>query len=145
MRGIYHLISGFVFLFVLLIFDLILNLGLVSFFLNSSFLIFFVSIYLFFAGILLPDADKFNSWSFKFFFPLALISWVVGFFASSIQGKRFRHRGFLHSFLGAFLTSFSSSFLFFLFLRIFINLDLFFLPLFFFSVFLGQIIHLAFD
>ena len=144
MKGIYHLISGFVFFFFVLLFYLILDFGLISFFL-SSFLIFFVSIYLFFAGVLLPDADKFNSWIFKFFFPFALISWLVGFIASSIQGKRFRHRGFLHSVLGVFLTSFSSSLLFFLFLRIFIDLDLLFLSVFFISVFLGQIIHLVFD
>lgn len=144
MKGKYHLLSGVVFLFLVFLFDLFYGLWLYSFF--SEHVVFsFFALYLFFAGILLPDADKFGSFIFKFFFPFAIISWVIGFFVSLFKGKKFRHRGFLHSYFGIFLSSLVSALLVFYLFYLFVSIPSYFLFVFFISVLLGQIIHILFD
>lgn len=145
MRGKNHLISGLIFLIIIFLADLFTGLNLYSIINKTNFAIVLFIIYLFFAGLLLPDADKFGSWIFKFFLPFAIISWLIGFLVSAIKGKKFRHRGFLHSYLGIFITSFSSSIVVFLTLSLFIEVTFIFFFVFFTSTLLGQIIHLMFD
>ena len=145
MKGKYHLLSGIVFLLLVFLIDLFVGLRFSLFLSEFDVIVLFFVFYLFFMGLLLPDADKFGSWIFKFFLPFAVLSWLLGFLISSLRGKRFRHRGFLHSALGVLLTSIVSSLVVFLFLSFFISLELFALFLLFFSLILGQVFHLLFD
>lgn len=145
MKGKNHFLSGIIFLGFIFAADLFFGLKLYEFLTQLNIVVVSVIFYLFIAGLLLPDADKFGSLIFKFFLPLALISWILGLLFSSIQGKRFRHRGFLHSSAGVILSSVVSSVLFYLLLSIFLNLELVVLILFVSSLLLGQLIHLLFD
>jgi len=144
MKGKYHLLSGIIFLIILLFVDFFLNFFLINFFKQNLFVVFF-TFYLFFAGLLLPDSDKIGSWIFKFFLPFAVISWILGLVVSSLKGKKFRHRGFLHSFSGILLTSLVSSIICFLFLSIFFFLNFKILILFTCSILIGQLLHLLLD
>lgn len=145
MKGKNHLITGLVFIFLVFAVDLFIGLKIYSLLKNINAIVAFSIFYLFLAGILLPDADKFGSWIFKFFFPFAIISWTLGLIISTFRGKKFKHRGFLHTPVGIIVTSLSTSLILFLALKIFINIELIFLLVFFLATTLGQIIHLIFD
>ncbi|MCC7574208.1 metal-dependent hydrolase [Candidatus Woesearchaeota archaeon] len=144
MKGKNHLISGIIVLFAIMLFDLFLGLKLYSI-IEQNVAVTIISLYLFFAGLLLPDADKTNSWIFKFFLPFALVSWLTGLMLSFFKGKKFRHRGVLHSFKGMFLTSVISAILSFLMMSLFIDLKYEYAFLFFLVIILGQLIHLVLD
>ena len=145
MKGKNHLITGLIFIVLVFAVDLFLGLKIYSLLNNLDAIVVFSIFYLFFAGILLPDADKFGSWIFKFFFPFAIISWTLGLLISTTQGKKFKHRGFLHTPAGIIVTSLSSSITLFLVLKIFMNIESIILLVFFLATTTGQIIHLIFD
>jgi hypothetical protein len=144
MKGKNHLISGIILIFIILMIDLFTGLKIYSFAENNFALVAFSS-YLFFAGLLLPDADKTNTWIFKFFFPFAVISWLAGFIISTMRGKKFRHRGLLHSVPGILLTSALSAILGFVILSLFYETNYTVLGIFFTSILFGQLLHLIFD
>ena len=145
MKGKYHLLSGVVFLVLLFIIDFFVNNPFINFLSSQNFFVIFFIFYLFFAGILLPDSDKLGSNIFKFFLPFAIISWLIGFLFSTIRGKQFKHRGFLHSPIGIVLTSITSGIVCFFFLSIFFSLSYWILIVFILSALVGQTIHLALD
>ena len=145
MRGKNHAITGILFLTIILTIDLFTGLKIYDIITKTNPAITILAIYTFFAGILLPDADKFGTWIFKFFLPFAITSYLIGLTISTIQGKKFKHRGFLHTNLGIIITSITTALIALLFSTIFVKPTIITGTIFFSSTIIGQIIHKLFD
>ncbi|MFP4568328.1 MAG: metal-dependent hydrolase [Candidatus Woesearchaeota archaeon] len=145
MKGKNHLITGIIFLTILFIIDLFLGLVFYDKIINMHPALSIIAIYSFFAGVLLPDADKTNTWIFKFFFPYAIFAMFTSFIISTMHGKKFRHRGITHTAQGIIITTTTSTIISLLMLSIFINPTLISAIIFFLAIITGQILHLIFD
>ena len=118
---------------------------------GQIFLIFTFGVGFYFLGTILPDADSNNRGSYiyhkKWLFILAhLVSWLEYPIARFITKRSIGHRQSLHTIIGITITSlFVIILMTLIYWYIYKDISLIYIFYWYFSLFIGQFLHLGFD
>jgi len=107
----------------------------------------FLCLFLFILAALFPDSDSNNRGStiyYTVFIPIAIIFKILEIPIAKICNRSRGHRKSLHTVLGVFITSFVLTLIIFMLISL-VSIRVWWFFAIFFSIFLGQLIHLILD